>query len=114
MDYIWTYENLAENDGLRFVKLPDAIDLGAPADSAEYARVSTTVVGKRPGETLTMRGAPILFALAVAANAKNRAAAERFVAFVLSAEGRRIMRAEHLDALERAAFVGSGIPAHLR
>jgi molybdate/tungstate transport system substrate-binding protein len=33
LNYIWTYQNLAENDGLRFVRLPDAIDLGSPADS---------------------------------------------------------------------------------
>ena len=46
LDYIWTYQNLAENDALRFVKLPDDIDLGNPADSATYARVSTRVLGK--------------------------------------------------------------------
>src|SRR5690348_3800733 len=43
LDYIWTYQNLAENDRLRFVKLPDDIDLGNPADSTIYARASTRV-----------------------------------------------------------------------
>ena len=84
LDYIWTYENLAENDGLLFVKLPDAIDLGSPADSALYAQVSTRVRGKQPGDTLTMRGAPILFALTIPLHAENRALAERFVAYLLS------------------------------
>ncbi|OYV65013.1 MAG: hypothetical protein B7Z72_12625, partial [Gemmatimonadetes bacterium 21-71-4] len=65
LDYIWTYQNLADENGLRYIKLPDAVDLGTPADSATYATVSTRVLGKQPGDTLSMRGGPILFAAAV-------------------------------------------------
>ena len=111
LDYIWTYENLAANDGLRFVKLPDEIDLGNPADSAAYSRASTRVIGKRPGDTLTVRGAPILFALTIPVQAENRALAEKFVVYLLSAEGRQVMRAQHLDALEHAIAVGAEVPA---
>lgn len=113
LDYIWTYQNLAENDGLRFVKLPDEIDLGAPADSAAYARATTRVVGKQPGDTLTMRGAAILFALTIPVQAENRALAEKFVAYLVSADGRRVLRAQHLDALDRAIAVGTGAPAFI-
>jgi molybdate/tungstate transport system substrate-binding protein len=97
LDYIWTYQNLAENDGLRFVKLPDEIDLGTPADSVAYSHA----------ETLTMRGAAILFALTIPVQAENRALAERFVAYLLSADGRRVLRSQHLDALDRAISVGT-------
>jgi len=114
LDYIWTYQNLAENDGLQFVKLPDAIDLGAPADSVSYARVSTRVLGKHPGDTLTMRGAPILLALTIPLQAENRALAERFVAYLVSADGQRVLRAQHLDALDRPVTVGTGAPAFLQ
>jgi molybdate/tungstate transport system substrate-binding protein len=114
LDYIWTYQNLAENDGLRFVKLPDRIDLGNPGDSAFYSRATTRVLGRRPGDMLTMRGAPILFALTIPLRAENRALAEKFVAYLLSADGRRVMRAQHLDALERAVAVGVDAPAFVR
>jgi molybdate/tungstate transport system substrate-binding protein len=114
LDYIWTYENLAANDGLRFVKLPDAIDLGSPADSAAYSRASTRVLGKRPGDTLTMRGAPIQFAFSIPVLAANRALAEKFIEYMLSADGRRVLRAQHLDAFERAISVGTGVPAVVR
>jgi molybdate/tungstate transport system substrate-binding protein len=110
LDYIWTYQNLAENDGLKYVKLPDAIDLGNPADSAAYSHSETRVLGKRPGDTLTMRGAPILFALSIPERAGNRALAQKFVAFLLSPDGRRIMRSQHLDALDRPIALGSGVP----
>jgi molybdate/tungstate transport system substrate-binding protein len=114
LDYIWTYQNLAENDGLKFVKLPDAIDLGSPADSAAYSRATTRVLGKQPGDTLTMRGAAILFALTIPEQAENRALAEKFVAYLLSADGRRVLKAQHLDALEQPLAVGNGIPSFLR
>ena len=113
LDYIWTYQNLAENDGLQIVKLPDAIDLGEPADSAAYAQVTTRVPGKQPGDTLTMRGAPILFALTIPLDAENRALAERFVEYLLSPDGQRVLRGQHLDALARPQTVGTGAPAFL-
>ncbi len=111
LDYIWTYQNLAENDGLRFVKLPDAIDLGNPADSATYGRVTTRVVGKQPGDTITMRGAPIVFALSIPVDAPNRATAVKFIAFLISPEGRRLMRSQHLDALDGLVPFGTDLPA---
>ena len=114
LDYIWTYQNLAENDGLEFVKLPDAIDLGSPADSAAYSRAETRVLGKQPGDTLTMRGAPILFALSIPVQAEHRALAERFVEYLLSADGQRVLRAQHLDALDRSRTIGNGAPSFLR
>ena len=114
LDYIWTYQNLAENDGLKYVKLPDDIDLGNPADSAAYATASTRVLGKRPGDTLTMRGAPILFALSIPEHAENRALAEKFVAYLLSPVGRRVLRAQHLDALDGRIAVGADAPAFLK
>jgi molybdate/tungstate transport system substrate-binding protein len=86
LDYVWTYQNLAENDGLRVVKLPDDIDLGNPADSAIYASVSTRVLGKAQGDTVTMRGAPILFAFTIPLGAENPDLARRFAEYVSSAD----------------------------
>ena len=114
LDYIWTYQNLAEDYGLRFVKLPDQIDLGNPADSAAYSHATTRVIGRHPGDTLTMRGAPILFALTIPVQAENRALAERFVAYLLSADGRKVLRAQHLDALDHPVAMGAGAPAGAR
>lgn len=114
LDYIWTYQNLALNDGLKYVKLPDEIDLGDPADSAVYASVSTRVLGKKMGDTVTMRGAPILFALTIPVQAENPGMAEKFVEFLTSADGRRVLRSQHLDVLERVAARGSGAPRSLQ
>lgn len=110
LDYIWTYENLAALMSLPYLKLPDAVDLGSPADSALYARVSIRVLGKRVGDTITVRGRPILFGVTVPRSAPHAGAAERFVAFLLSPEGRRIVRATHFDAMEAPILVGNSVP----
>ena len=106
-DYTWTYQNLAENAGFRYVKLPDAVDLGNPADSATYATASVRVQGRTPSDSVTFRGRPILFAVSIPNVARHPRLAERFVAFLLSQDGNRILRAQHFDALDEPIFVGS-------
>lgn len=114
LDYIWTYENLARLMGLPYLRLPDAVDLGSVSDSATYATASTRVLGKRLGDTLVVQGRPILFGVSIPRAAPNAALAERFVAYLLSAEGRRILRGAHFDALEAPVLVGDGAPPSLR
>jgi ABC-type molybdate transport system, periplasmic component len=114
LDYIWTYESLAALMSLRYVTLPSDVDLGSPADSAVYATAVARVVGARTGDTLTVHGRPILFGVTVPRGAPHAEGAERFVEYLLSAEGRRILRRAHFDALDRPALVGRDIPASLR
>ncbi len=114
LDYVWTYQNLAEDNGLKYVKLPDAVDLGTPADSAIYATVSTRVLGKQPGDTLVMRGAPILFAAAVLTTAPHPALGRQFLRFLMSPDGQRIARARHFDVLDSAIVVKSATSAPAR
>ena len=114
LDYIWTYESLARLMGLRFVRLPDDVDLGSPADSALYASVSTRVPGARLGDTITIRGQPILFGVAVPTDAPHGRAGRNFVAFLLSPSGRRILRGASVDALDPPILVGAQVPSLVR
>jgi len=113
-DYIWSYESLAQATQLRYITLPAAIDLGTPADSALYAKATVTVAGKRPNDTLTIGGQPIVYALSIPKAAPHPDVAERFVAFLLSPDGRRLMHANKLDALGAPVIIGSGVPASVR
>jgi molybdate/tungstate transport system substrate-binding protein len=113
-DYIWSYESLAQATKLRYITLPAAIDLGTPADSAVYAKATVKVAGKTPNDTLTISGQPIVYALSIPKAAPHPAAAERFVAFLLSPDGRRLMRAHNLDALGAPIIIGDGEPAAVR
>ena len=111
VDYAWTYESVARAAGLRWLQLPPAIDLGSAADSSRYAAVSVRVPGRTPRDSVTIRGTPILYALAIPRTAPHRAAAERFVAWLLSPRGRGVLRAAGLDALDAPLVVGDSAPA---
>ena len=111
IDYAWSYESVAQAAKLPYVTLPRAIDLSDPADSAQYALASVRIPGNTPRDTVELRGEPILYGFSVPREAPHRALAERFAAFLLSSDGRRILAREHLDALPTPIFVGDSIPA---
>jgi molybdate/tungstate transport system substrate-binding protein len=110
LDYIWSYESVARATGLAYVNLPDSIDLGTPADSSVYAGAGVSVLGRTPNDTIVLHGEPILYALSIPVDAPHPALAARFVAYLMSDAGRRVMRREQLDALDSPVLVGTGVP----
>ncbi|HEY7569659.1 MAG TPA: extracellular solute-binding protein [Gemmatimonadaceae bacterium] len=113
-DYSWQYESLARAVGLRYLTLPPAIDLSSDGDSATYATASVRVVGGAPGDSITMIGRAIRYAVSIPTDAPHHELAQQFVAWLLSAPGRATLRAEHLDALDDAQFTGTGVPHAVR
>jgi molybdate/tungstate transport system substrate-binding protein len=111
-DYIWSYESIATAQGLRYLRLPDAIDLSSSADSAFYATASVKVRG-RGTDSMTFHGRPIVYAFSVPTRAPHREIAERFARWLASADGQRVLRAEGLAALDTVSVVGTGVPAGL-
>ena len=113
LDYGWTYENLARAHGLQYVKLPPEIDLSAPALREWYAQAVITLPGTVNTAPLTLRGAPIVFALTVPARAPQPELARDFVRFLLSAEGGAVLAATGFTPLATPEWVGD-VPADVR
>ena len=113
LDYIFDYESVAAAYGFKALHLPAAIDLGDPRQAGEYAKARVRVKGKG-NDSATFAGAPIVYALSVPRGAPHPAAAQRLASFLLSADGRRMMRASRVDALDEAVFVGTDVPAVIR
>jgi molybdate/tungstate transport system substrate-binding protein len=109
-DYIWSYESIAQGVGLKYVTLPEAIDLSSPADSAAYATASVRVAGKTPRDSVTIRGQPIVYAFTVPVRAPHPNIAMRFAVYLASPNGRRVLRGAKLDVLDRYIVVGTGAP----
>lgn len=122
-DFIWTYESLARAEGLRYLRLGDDVDLGDAAHAARYAEVSLTlprVAGERAtardtaatvrADSLVVRGAPLRYALTVPHRTANLALAERFVRYLFSGEGRRIMQGGDFTLDVLLVAVGREIP----
>jgi molybdate/tungstate transport system substrate-binding protein len=114
LDYIWAYESVATAAMLKYLQLPDSIDLGEPADSAAYAVASVVVRGKTPQDSVIFHGQPIVYGVSIPVAAPHAAIAQHFLGFLLSPDGQRILRAAQLDALNPPVFIGDGVPAALR
>ncbi len=91
IDYIFLYRSVAIQHKLKFVTLPDEINLKSAAFADYYSQVSVETLGKKPGEKITEVGAPMVYGLTIPKNAPNPAVANAFVDYILSPAGCRIM-----------------------
>lgn len=112
LDYVWIYESVARAADLPYVTLPHEMDLGTPEDAARYDAAVVRVMGKGVGDTITLRGSPIIYGFSVPIGAPHPDVAREFAAFLLG-EGKEVLRAAHLPVFERAVVVGSGAPAEV-
>ena len=113
LDYIWSYESIAQGVGVPYVTLPEEIDLSTSADSAAYSVASVRVAGKTPRDSLTMRGQPIVYAFTVPTRAPHPRIAAKFAEYLASPDGKRVMRGAKLDVLQQFEVTGNGAPAGL-
>jgi molybdate/tungstate transport system substrate-binding protein len=114
LDFAWQYRSLASSAGLPYLTLPPEINLGSPDDSAFYATAAVRVLGAALGDTIVARGRPIVYGISIPLAAPNAAAARRFVAWLLSSDGARVLRREDFESLSVPALVGTDVPALLR
>lgn len=91
IDYIFIYRSVAAQHGLNKVLLPDQINLKSEAFSEFYGTASVKLSGKEPGQFITRKGEPMVYSITIPKTALNSEAAEAWVAFLLSKEGREIM-----------------------
>lgn len=87
MDYAWEYLSIAVQHGLKYLTLPDEINLGNYQQDPFYSQAVVKVTGKEPGTTLEMKGKSITYGITLIKNAPNREAAVAFLAYLLSPEG---------------------------
>jgi ABC-type molybdate transport system substrate-binding protein len=106
-DAAWCYESLAKAMRLDYVVLGDAIDLGSVADSVRYAEVAVRIPGATPAESVTVRGAPIRYALTIPTVATRPVEARRVVTALHDGEVLRVLREEGLDVLSVWPFTGT-------
>ncbi|HEY3321802.1 MAG TPA: tungstate ABC transporter substrate-binding protein WtpA [Planctomycetota bacterium] len=92
IDYLFIYRSVALQHKLKFLRLPDEINLSSSKRASLYAGVSVPVSGKKPGETILQKGLPIVYAVTVPAAAPHRELALAYVELLLSPEGQEIMK----------------------
>ena len=92
VDYIFLYRSVAVQHNLKYIILPDAINLKNPSFASQYAIAKVSINGSKPGEKQIMTGEPMIYSFTILRNAPNKAAAIAFAGFLLQKEkGQSIM-----------------------
>ena len=114
LDYAFEYSSVAAQHKLNFVTLPVEIDLSSEEFKDYYAKAAVKVTGKKPGEFLTKRGRPTVYAVTIPTNFANQELAMAWVDFLLSPEGRAIMEANGQPPITPATNDKSKLPDRLK
>lgn len=92
IDYIFLYKSVAIQHGLKYLNLPDDINLKNPSFASKYGIVATTINGSEPGTKTTVKGEPMVYGVTILRDAPNKRAAEAYLKFLLEKDnGMRIM-----------------------
>lgn len=83
LDYIFIYRSVAEQHSLRFLTLPDSINLKRAEYEQYYGQVSVELNGKKPGEKIRQVGASMVYGVTIPGNAPNRDLAIAFLQYLL-------------------------------
>ena len=92
IDYIFLYRSIAVQHNLKYIVLPEAINLKNAAFTSQYATAKVEINGSKPGEKQTITGEPMIFSFTILRNAPNKDAAIAFAEFLLKKDkGQAIM-----------------------
>jgi len=98
-DYMFQYKSVAIQHNLKYIELPDGINLGSLAKESLYNSVSYYVTGSSPGSKMKIKGEYINYSLALLSDCINRRGAIDFVAFLLGSEGMNILKKNGQDPI---------------
>ena len=87
MDYAWEYLSVAVQHGLKYVLLPDEINLGNYKYDNLYQQAVVKVTGKEPGTFMDMKGDSVTYGITMIKNAPNKEAAIAFLKYMLDPQG---------------------------
>lgn len=81
IDYVFIYKSVAKQHGLKYVTLPDSINLKDPKLVDYYKLVTVKVSGKKPGEFIIHNGEPMVYGLTHLKKSPNPEYAQKFLEF---------------------------------
>ncbi len=116
IDYIFLYRSVAQQHGLEFLVLPDEINLKNPGFTDMYGAVGVEISGKKPGEKMVKRGAPMVYGITIPSNSPSAELAQHFIDFILDADlGMKVMEeAGQPSMVPSSSETYEAIPAALK
>jgi molybdate/tungstate transport system substrate-binding protein len=82
LDYIFLYRSVAEQHGLKFLTLPDEINLKSAEHENFYSQASVELSGKKLGEKIIQRGSSMVYSVTIPKNSENPELAKKFLLYL--------------------------------
>jgi molybdate/tungstate transport system substrate-binding protein len=116
VDYAFEYESVAKQRGLRFLELPQAIDLSSWNYTDQYEQVRVELEFQRFVEVVPeFEGTPIIYGITIPGNAPHQQEAIKFLEYLIGPEGQRILNENyHPPLIPAEADDVSKVPVELR
>lgn len=115
LDYAFEYDSVAKQHNLKYVSLPERINLSRAEHEKFYAQAKVSIKGAKPGQKIDLVGEPILYAVTIPKNFPDQAMAITWVEFLLSEKGVKAMAASGQSAVVPAvASDKAKLPAALK
>ena len=103
IDYLFTYESLARQYELHYLKLSDSVNLSDPRLNSWYQQASLNVRGSESGDSLLVKGEAIIYGISVLKTAEKKEQVWDFVEMILQPEiGGKILQKAGLHPLNPA------------
>jgi molybdate/tungstate transport system substrate-binding protein len=114
-DYIFIYRSVAIQHRLKFVELPDEINLKKMELNEHYQQASVKIKGSTPSSTLEVKGDAIVYAVTKLDKAPNPAAADAFLNYLLDKDkGMKIMtKTGHISLIPIMPNPDMNLPGYL-
>ncbi|MDD5724244.1 MAG: tungstate ABC transporter substrate-binding protein WtpA [Syntrophales bacterium] len=87
MDYAWEYLSVAVQHGLKYIVLPNEINLGNYKYDPIYEKAVVKVTDTKPGTFKMLRGSSCTYGVTIVKDAPNPEAAVAFLQYMLDPEG---------------------------
>jgi molybdate/tungstate transport system substrate-binding protein len=107
MDYAWEYMSVAVQHDLKYIKLPDKINLGNYLHDDFYSHATVKVTGDKPGTWTTRTGKSCTYGITLIKNSENPDAATAFLDYLLDPEG----GLKILDQMGQPPFIPARVPS---
>ncbi len=96
LDYAFEYESVIRQHQLELLKLPDAVNLGSEQNADRYGKVQVLLDFQRFASVKPQfNGEVIGYGVTIPSNAPHPRQAQDLIAFLLGAQGRAVMEANH-------------------
>ena len=92
LDYLFIYRSVAEQHKMKYILLPNEINLKDANFKDYYKQAQVRITGKKPGEFIIKKGTPMVYGFTIPKTAENLKGTILFADFILSKKGKKILQ----------------------